>query len=115
VWHVAAHSGSSRRAGVVKPVARCCHRSGTGVGQHRRCRCRCPNRLRRTWATHCRRAFTRSSPEFVSGLADHALLIIAIAGLSVAGWPGWAAPLLMFSFTLAHVLGVPWAVRWRCR
>ncbi|RVT52885.1 lysophospholipid transporter LplT [Rubrivivax albus] len=43
------------------------------------------------------------SAQFVSGLADNALLIVAIAHLPGWGLPAWVAPLLKLSFTLAYV------------
>jgi MFS family permease len=46
--------------------------------------------------------------QFVSALADNALLIIAIARLQELGMSGWWAPLLKFSFTLSYVLLAPW-------
>ncbi len=45
--------------------------------------------------------------QFVSALSDNALLIVAIAWLQQLGWPGWWAPLLKFSFTIAYVLLAP--------
>jgi MFS family permease len=45
--------------------------------------------------------------QFVSALADNALLIVAIARLQQAGSPAWWAPLLKFSFTVAYVLLAP--------
>ncbi len=45
--------------------------------------------------------------QFVSALADNALLIVAIARLQEAGLPGWWAPLLKFSFTIAYVVLAP--------
>jgi MFS transporter, LPLT family, lysophospholipid transporter len=45
--------------------------------------------------------------QFISGLADNALLIVAIALLPQWGLPGWVAPLLKLSFTLAYVLLAP--------
>lgn len=45
--------------------------------------------------------------QFASALADNALLIVAIAHLQFRGAPGWWAPLLKFSFTLAYVLLAP--------
>ncbi|MEK9953181.1 MAG: lysophospholipid transporter LplT [Curvibacter sp.] len=45
--------------------------------------------------------------QFLSALADHALLIVTIAHLQVLGAPLWWAPLLKFSFTLAYVLLAP--------
>ncbi|WP_017757654.1 MFS transporter, partial [Pseudacidovorax intermedius] len=54
--------------------------------------------------------------QFVSGLADNALLVIAIAQLMAMGAPVWMAPMLKFCFTLAYVLLAPWvgalADRW---
>jgi MFS family permease len=46
--------------------------------------------------------------QFVSALADNALLIVAIARLQELGMSGWWAPLLKFSFTLSYVLLAPW-------
>lgn len=46
--------------------------------------------------------------QFVSGLADHALLIVAIARLGEIGAPLWWAPALKLGFTLAYVLLAPW-------
>lgn len=51
--------------------------------------------------------FRLLSAQFASGLADHALLIVAIAWLPLWGLPGWVAPLLKLSFTLAYVLLAP--------
>jgi hypothetical protein len=45
--------------------------------------------------------------QFTSALADNALLLVAIALLQAQGRPGWWAPLLKFSFTLAYVLLAP--------
>jgi MFS transporter, LPLT family, lysophospholipid transporter len=45
--------------------------------------------------------------QFVSGLADNALLIVAIALLPAWGLPAWVAPLLKLAFTLAYVVGAP--------
>jgi MFS family permease len=45
--------------------------------------------------------------QFVSALADNALLIVAIALLASDHWPAWWAPLLKFSFTLAYVVLAP--------
>lgn len=42
--------------------------------------------------------------QFASGLADNALLILGIYFLNEQGYPGWWAPLLKFSLTLAYVL-----------
>lgn len=54
--------------------------------------------------------------QFFSGLADNALLVIAIAQLMALGAPVWMAPMLKFCFTLAYVLLAPWvgalADRW---
>jgi MFS family permease len=46
--------------------------------------------------------------QFVSALADNALLIVAIARLQELGMSGWWAPLLKFSFTLSYVVLAPW-------
>jgi MFS transporter, LPLT family, lysophospholipid transporter len=45
--------------------------------------------------------------QFVSALADNALLIVAIAVLQSRGLPGWWAPLLKVGFTLSYVLLAP--------
>lgn len=47
--------------------------------------------------------------QFVSALADHALLIVTIAALDAEGLPGWWAPLLKLGFTLAYVVLAPLA------
>ena len=45
--------------------------------------------------------------QFVSALADNALIIVAIALLQQQGQPGWWAPLLKFNFTIAYVVLAP--------
>ena len=45
--------------------------------------------------------------QFVSALADNALLIVAIARLQQAGEPAWWAPLLKFNLTIAYVVLAP--------
>ncbi len=45
--------------------------------------------------------------QFCSALADNALLIVAIGQLVALQLPGWWAPLLKFSFTIAYVLLAP--------
>ena len=45
--------------------------------------------------------------QFVSGLADAALLIVTIARLDELGAPAWTAPLLKLGFTLAYVVLAP--------
>lgn len=45
--------------------------------------------------------------QFVSALADNALLIVAIALLAEQGLPGWWAPMLKFGFTLSYVVLAP--------
>lgn len=45
--------------------------------------------------------------QFVSGLADNALLIVGIRFLQEQGYPGWWAPLLKFAFNLAYVVLAP--------
>lgn len=47
--------------------------------------------------------------QFVSALADHALLIVTIAALAAQGLPAWWAPLLKLGFTLAYVVLAPLA------
>jgi MFS family permease len=41
--------------------------------------------------------------QFLSGLADNALMILGIFFLQEYGYPGWWSPLLKFSFTLSYV------------
>ncbi len=50
-----------------------------------------------------------AAAQFTSGLADNALLIVAIALLQDRGDPPWWIPLLKLMFTLAYVLLAPWA------
>src|SRR5262245_4772104 len=45
--------------------------------------------------------------QFVSALADNALLIVTIGVLQQRGLAGWWAPLLKLSFTLAYVVLAP--------
>lgn len=45
--------------------------------------------------------------QFISALADHALLIVAIALLSAQGLPGWWAPLLKLGFNASYVVLAP--------
>ena len=45
--------------------------------------------------------------QFVSGLADNALLLVAMAQVAAAGGPLWLPPLLKLVFTLAYVLLAP--------
>lgn len=45
--------------------------------------------------------------QFVSGLADNALLLVAIAQMAAAGGPPWLPLLLKLVFTLAYVLLAP--------
>jgi MFS family permease len=45
--------------------------------------------------------------QFCSALADNALLIVVIALLAALQLPGWWAPLLKFSFTIAYVVLAP--------
>lgn len=45
--------------------------------------------------------------QFVSALADNALLLVVIAQLAWAGAPAWMAPLLKLVFTAAYVLLAP--------
>ena len=47
--------------------------------------------------------------QFLSALADHALLIVAIARLQAEGWPGWWAPVLKLGFNASYVLLAPFA------
>jgi LPLT family lysophospholipid transporter-like MFS transporter len=50
--------------------------------------------------------------QFCSGLADHAVLIVAIAYLQEQQHPLWWAPLLKFAFTWSYVLLAPVAGAW---
>jgi len=50
--------------------------------------------------------------QFCSALADNALLIVCIALLLDQGAPGWWAPLLKFSFTIAYVVLAPCVGAW---
>jgi LPLT family lysophospholipid transporter-like MFS transporter len=45
--------------------------------------------------------------QFFSALADNALLIVCIALLLERNMPGWLAPMLKFSFTVAYVVLAP--------
>lgn len=45
--------------------------------------------------------------QFVSALADNALLIVSIALLSQQGLPAWWAPMLKFVFTISYVVLAP--------
>ena len=45
--------------------------------------------------------------QFVSALADNALLIVTIAVLQEQALPGWWAPLLKFGFTVSYVVLAP--------
>jgi LPLT family lysophospholipid transporter-like MFS transporter len=45
--------------------------------------------------------------QFVSALADNALLIVSIALLSEQGLPAWWAPMLKFVFTISYVVLAP--------
>ena len=45
--------------------------------------------------------------QFVSGLADHALLLVLLARLAETGAPPWWVPVLKLGFTLAYVLLAP--------
>jgi MFS family permease len=56
--------------------------------------------------------FALIAAQFVSGLADNALLIVTLARLAETGAPLWWAPLLKFGFTLAYVLLAPWVGGW---
>jgi MFS family permease len=64
-------------------------------------------------ASRCNRAgmsrgfFILIAAQFVSALADNALLIVAIALLQQQAAPAWLAPLLKFSFTIAYVVLAP--------
>lgn len=50
--------------------------------------------------------------QFLSGLADHAVLIVAIAFLQEQQHPMWWAPLLKFAFTWSYVLLGPVSGAW---
>jgi LPLT family lysophospholipid transporter-like MFS transporter len=56
-----------------------------------------------------------NAAQFVSGLADNALLIVTIALLQHQGWaPAWA-PALKFCFMAAYVVLAPWLGLWADR
>ena len=58
--------------------------------------------------THHTRGFrVLIAAQFFSALADNALLIVCIALLLERSLPGWLAPMLKFSFTLAYVVLAP--------
>lgn len=50
--------------------------------------------------------------QFFSGLADNALLIVALAFLHEQGYAAWWAPMLKFAFTWAYVLLAPVVGTW---
>jgi MFS family permease len=50
--------------------------------------------------------------QFLSALADNALLIVAIALLQRTGQPAWWVPLLRFFFIGAYVVLAPWVGSW---
>jgi len=53
--------------------------------------------------------YTIIAAQFVSSLADNALLIAAIALLSAIRSPGWITPLLQIFFTISYVVLAPFA------
>jgi len=53
--------------------------------------------------------------QFVSGLADHAMLVVVFALLMYQGSDPWWAAMLKFFFTLAYVLFAPWVGIWADR
>jgi MFS transporter, LPLT family, lysophospholipid transporter len=55
---------------------------------------------------------TLIAAQFCSALADNALLIVGVALLIERGLPGWWAPLLKFSFTIAYVVLAPFVGAW---
>lgn len=59
-----------------------------------------------------RPAATLLATQFLSALADHTLLILAIALLQQAQAPAWMTPMLKFTFILAYVLLAFWVGRW---
>jgi MFS family permease len=46
--------------------------------------------------------------QFISALADNALLLVAMARMQEIGMAAWWAPLLKFFFTLSYVVLAPW-------
>ena len=60
-----------------------------------------------TTSTHARGFQVLIAAQFFSALADNALLIVCIALLLERSLPGWLAPMLKFSFTLAYVVLAP--------
>lgn len=59
-----------------------------------------------------RPAATLLATQFLSALADHTLLILAIALLQQAQAPAWMTPMLKFTFILAYVALAFWVGRW---
>lgn len=53
--------------------------------------------------------------QFVSGLADHALLLVSFALVMHQAGDAWWAAMLKFFFTLAYVLLAPWVGAWADR
>ena len=60
-----------------------------------------------TQSAHSRGFQVLIAAQFFSALADNALLIVCIALLLERGLPGWLAPMLKFSFTVAYVVLAP--------
>jgi LPLT family lysophospholipid transporter-like MFS transporter len=50
--------------------------------------------------------------QFLSALADNALLIVAIALLHSQGEPAWWVPMLKLAFNLFFVVLAPFAASW---
>ena len=70
----------------------------------------------RSPATQLPRGFYRLiAAQVTTGLADNALLIVAIGHLQLQGLPAWWAPVLKLSFTLSYVALAPWVGPWADR
>jgi MFS family permease len=50
--------------------------------------------------------------QFVSALADNALLLVTIAWMTALGYPAWCVPLLKWLFVAAYVVLAPWVGLW---
>ena len=46
--------------------------------------------------------------QFISALADNALLLVAMARMQEMGLAVWLAPLLKLTFTVSYVVLAPW-------
>ena len=53
--------------------------------------------------------------QFLSGIGDNGLLLVAIAVLQSGGYPAWWPPLLKWVFVVWYVIGAPYFGRWADR